>query len=97
MEEEEIFARMAKSIIKSMAMSRLKSRPLSKKFAEAKNKEEIEKDIERVSEEITKKFLIALKKKSAFGDVSEEEFRKILDKVIKDYFGDLTEDKDKTQ
>jgi hypothetical protein len=96
MNEEEIFAVMAKKIIKSMAISLLKSRSLSKNFAEVENSKEIEQNVDEIVEDIMKKFLIELRRKSnVMGELSGSDFNKTLTDVITAYFGDSSENKNK--
>ena len=100
MNQDELFAKIAREIIRSMAISMLKSKEISKDVASSGKKEEIEKNIDKITDEITRKFLENLRRKTSSGEeISEKEFKLILEKTVKEFkeqhFGGLAENKNK--
>lgn len=89
-EKEEYFRQVIKNTIKAMGNQLLQGRELIKKYDTRTDQKQIDKEIDKISTEIADKFIIRLKEDGFLkGDkeISEKEFTKLLDLIVKEYLG----------
>lgn len=92
MNENDLFKQVAREIIKSMAETRLRSKEVSKEFAGAANKGDIEKNIDKIVDEISNRLIKNLDKEGK-KDLTKKEFESIVKKTVDGYFSETNESK----
>ncbi len=95
MKEEEYNYKVMKQIMKEVAEGYIKTGSVAKVLAEEGNEKQLKNNIEKISDELTKKLLKNLKVERK--DLSKDEFERIVKKTVNEYFGGAPENKNKTK
>jgi hypothetical protein len=93
-DKEEYFRNVLKSTIKNSVQTLLRTGEFSKRFLTRNDQKDIDKEIERISDEIITLFISKLGEKGYLensSDPSESEFKNLLKSTIDEYFGEKSE------
>jgi len=94
MNKEEYLTNVLRATIRETVQTILETKELSKEFFSRVDQKAIEKDLEKVSDDVTTLLVSKLKERGFLEegkDVSEAEFGELLNAILKEYFGGQSE------